>query len=86
MSRVHDLKVWPPYFEKLLTGEKTFEARRDDRGFAVGDELVLHEWDPATAKYTHRTTHRLVTYILRGPGFGVEAGHVILALGMRGGA
>lgn len=42
----HDLKVHPQYFAALANGSKPFEARKDDRGYAVGDTLRLHEWDP----------------------------------------
>ena len=41
----HDLKILPEYFEAILDGTKTDELRQeDDRMYAVGDVLVLHEW------------------------------------------
>jgi hypothetical protein len=45
---VHELKTWPGPFGAVLTGEKTFEWRRDDRTppFATGDVLVLMEFIP----------------------------------------
>jgi len=46
----HSLKCAPEYFQALWDGAKTAELRRDDRGFAVGDVVVLMEWDEATAK------------------------------------
>lgn len=76
----HDLKVWPQFFDALDSGDKSFEVRKDDRGVAVGDTLLLREWHPADMEYTGRTTTRLVTYIMRGqraedmglkPGFAV---------------
>ncbi|HQR18034.1 MAG TPA: ASCH/PUA domain-containing protein [Gemmatimonadales bacterium] len=83
----HDLKTWPVYFAAILDGSKTFEARKDDRNYAVGDTLRLREWDPPalahgwTGEYTGREVIKRVTYILRGPAFGVEAGWCVLALG-----
>ncbi|SFV08074.1 ASCH/PUA domain-containing protein [Alicyclobacillus macrosporangiidus] len=62
----HELKTWPEYFEPLLRGEKTVELRKDDRGYAVGDTLILREYDPETGQYTGRSCTRLVTHILRG--------------------
>jgi hypothetical protein len=47
----HELKTWPVYFERLLSGEKTFEIRKDDRGFQAGDELVLQEFDPELCQH-----------------------------------
>lgn len=38
----HVLKTLPDYFDAVARGEKTFEVRRDDRGFQKGDILVLH--------------------------------------------
>ena len=46
-SREHVLKVVAPYFEALLDGSKTFEVRRNDRGFQRGDRLILWEYDPS---------------------------------------
>lgn len=61
MSTEHDLKTQPPYFEDVLTGQKTFEVRQDDRGFQTGDTLLLREWNGA---YTGRAVRVRVRYIL----------------------
>lgn len=75
----HELKVWPVFFEPLNNGEKKFEYRQDDRGFQVGDRLVLQEWDPVTEEYTGRKVSAIVTYILRNcPG--LPSGHCIMQL------
>lgn len=42
----HELKVVPPYFDSLVAGSKTFEVRRNDRGYQTGDMLRLREWHP----------------------------------------
>lgn len=82
--RVHDLKTWPTYFQATLDGRKLFEARKNDRDYEVGDWLLLREWRPdPDSGYTGRSVQRRVTYILRGPAFGVEAGHVIMGLSPR---
>jgi len=44
--RVHRLKTVDPYFTDVAVGRKTFEVRKNDRGFRVGDVLVLEEWHP----------------------------------------
>jgi hypothetical protein len=41
----HKLKTWPEFFKAILAGDKTFEIRKDDRGFKVGDTLRLLEFD-----------------------------------------
>lgn len=79
-AKTHNLKTWPEVFDAMLTRAKSFEVRRDDRGFGVGDTLVLKEWDPATGKYTGRTCKALVTYLLPGGQFGIEAGYVCMSV------
>lgn len=49
---VHHLKTWPRYFYAVDRCQKRFELRLDDRGFKLGDILILCEWNPATEKYT----------------------------------
>lgn len=41
MARTHTLKIEYEYMDALQHGEKSFEVRRDDRGFQKGDTLVL---------------------------------------------
>lgn len=64
-AKVHKLKVLSQFYEALETGEKTFELRKDDRGFKAGDFLLLQEWDSKTG-YSGRSVKRLVTYLLAG--------------------
>lgn len=75
----HHLKTWPEYFQAVRSGVKTFEARRDDRGFEVGDILVLAEWDPRTGFFSGEKEVRTITYILRGTEH-VAPGYCILGL------
>ena len=44
--KTHSLKTWPSYWLAVKRGDKTFEVRRNDRDFAVGDLLLLRMWDP----------------------------------------
>jgi len=86
-SAFHPLKTWPEFFDAVCDGRKTFEVRRDDRGFREGDVLLLQRWEPERADYTRDDAGRplmravRVTYVLAGGGFGIEDGHVVLGLG-----
>lgn len=82
----HSLKTWPEFFEKIADGTKTFELRKDDRGFEVGDELILVEYSPVADCVTGRKVIRRVTYIMRGPSFGLDAGWCVMALAAPTGA
>jgi hypothetical protein len=78
--RVHVLKVGPPYFAAVDEGRKTFEIRRDDRDYRVGDLLLLSEYLADWDEYTGRTCERRVTYVLPGGQFGLADDYVCMAL------
>jgi ASC-1-like (ASCH) protein len=59
----HSLKTLPVYFERVWNGEKTFEVRKNDRGFQAGDKVVLHEWTEGKG-YTNRTIYATIRYVL----------------------
>ena len=72
--KTHELKTVAPHFEHVRSGVKRADIRRDDRGFAVGDVLVLREYDPTTDSYSGReievrVTHVLSDYEALAPGF-----------------
>lgn len=81
----HELKCWPVYFARLVDGTKTFEVRKDDRGYQAGDELLIREWDPPSAtsngRYTGRELSFRVGFVFHG-GFdcGDLRGHAVLSL------
>lgn len=81
----HRLKTWPDVYQATEDGTKTFEFRKDDRGFEVGDALDLEEWEPSVigkngGGYTGRKASFRVTYILRGPSFGIPKGYVVMSI------
>lgn len=78
-GKTHNIKCWPDVFEEMRAGRKTAEFRYNDRGYAVGDMLLIREWDTATAAYTHREITLQITHVLDG-GFGMPAGYVMLSL------
>lgn len=61
--RLHKLKTWPEFFKAVAQDVKTFEIRENDRGFNVGDFLLLEEFDPTHQEYTGATCFRLITYM-----------------------
>lgn len=78
----HDLKTDPDYFAAVWSGDKTFEYRRDDRFFKVGDTMTLHEttyssidmkMNDMPLQYTGRMISTTITYILR-----LDNGYAIL--------
>lgn len=80
----HILKTWPTYFRDLKSGVKTFEIRKFDRDFKIGDTLFLEEYDPASDTYSGEGLEFSVTYLLSGDGVGstsgIQKGFVILGI------
>lgn len=80
----HYLKAWPEPFAAVLRGDKTFEYRKDDRDFAVGDLLVLQEWVPegraAMTGYTGAMESVIVTHKAEGGTFGIPEGYCVLSI------
>lgn len=59
---VHELRILSEYFNSVVDGIKTFEIRKDDRGYKVGDLLFLKEWDE-NGIYTGRSIIKEVVYL-----------------------
>lgn len=81
MTNTHDLKCWPKHFAAVRRGEKTFEIRRNDRDFAVGDQILLREYIPEDDVYTGQTETRLISFLLSEEAFGVVHGFVVIGFG-----
>lgn len=56
-------KIWPEYFDAVVSGKKKYELRLNDFDINEGDILVLEEWNPKTQKYTGRKIEKKVTYV-----------------------
>ena len=73
--KVHNLKIKPQYFKDVVSGIKTFEVRKNDRNFKVGDLMVLETYD--NEKFTGDFVNTEITYILDDPKY-CKKGYVIL--------
>ena len=89
----HVLKTLPDYWDAVDRGDKTFEVRRDDRGFQKGDTLILcklhrenlNTFESTTGWHTDEYKRakmlvRRVKYVLTGGQLGIEPGYVVMAL------
>ena len=75
-QKVHQIRLAKPYFDDVANGIKTFELRKNDRGYKKGDILEMMEF--ADGKNTGRMVKVLVTYILEDY-TGIEDGYCIMA-------
>jgi len=91
--QTHELKTDPEVFDDVLEGRKTFEIRRDDRCYQEGDLLTLRKTkhtgaamaEGAPLEYVGPPLYVYVTYIMRGPIYGLSDGWVIMAIMPRDG-
>ncbi|MGE4537644.1 MAG: DUF3850 domain-containing protein [Desulfovibrio sp.] len=88
MGIMHELKTDSCVFQAVYDGEKTWEIRKDDRNFCVGDDLVLRETQHTGQEirqgkpliYTGRVLIVHVTYVFSGPAYGLKAGWCIMSI------
>ena len=84
--KFHELKTDTEQFVMTFCRSKNFEIRNDDRGYKIGDYLVLCETEHSAAemkkgmplRYTGRKLTRVVNYIQRG--YGLPDGVIVMAL------
>ena len=76
----HALKTWPEYFQAVAERGKSFEVRKADRPFKVGESLLLQVWDNKKQEYTGDELTVSITYILDGGNFGIEKGYVVMGI------
>lgn len=77
-NQLHELKIYPHYFNAILDRNKKFEIRKNDRNFQKGDNILLREWD--NIKYSGRTIFVTITYILDDRFVGLAEGYVALGI------
>jgi hypothetical protein len=77
----HVLKCLAPYYQHVIDGDKTFEVRKNDREFKMGDTILLMEITTEDrAEYTGREKVFQITYILKGGKFGIKDDYCILGI------
>lgn len=76
-TKVHTIKIAKMYYEDVKSGKKSFELRKNDRGYKQGDILRMLEY--AEGEWTGREMVVEVTYLLEDYA-GLEEGYCIMAL------
>lgn len=65
--KIHKLKLNAKYYEDSECGIKTFEIRKSDRDYKIGDVLELREYIEdmrGLGYYTGNVHWKIITYIL----------------------
>lgn len=74
-DRIHHLKILPEYFEAVVSGNKRFEIRKNDRNYKKGDILRLNEYKDG--QYTGDVHVAEITYITD---YAQQDGYVVLGI------
>ncbi len=78
--KVHNLKIKPQYFKDVVSGDKTFEVRKNDRDFEVGDIITLREFE--NDMHTGNFINVEIVYILNDEEY-CKPGYVVLGFRLR---
>lgn len=66
----HQIKIREEYADAVLSGDKSFEVRENDRGYQKGDTVRFQVIDNLSLPIKHPLNDRefLITYVLSGWG------------------
>ena len=80
--KLHEIKLNIEFCDAVYNGEKTFELRKNDRGYQKGDHIkfISVEGDCFPTKVSHNIEdcEYEITYVLNG--WGLQEGYVALAI------
>lgn len=78
--KLHILKIKEEYYMDLIAGEKTFELRKNDRDYKVGDLIHFVDVNGDDFGYYKDNTFK-ITYILKNvEEYGLDKDYCILSI------
>ena len=83
--KLHELKIKHEYLVEVVMGRKTFELRKNDRDYQVGDlirfDIEESIFDSTRDIYIDKDTLYKITYVLKDvPQYGLDKDYCILAI------
>lgn len=79
--KIHEIKIAAMYYEDVVSGKKSFELRKNDRGYKQGDKLIMLEFKDG--KHTGRIVNADIVYMLEDY-TGLAEGYCILGIQVTG--
>lgn len=76
--KLHELKILPQYFSEVLSGNKRFEIRKNDRDFKQGDIVKLREFNGKD--YTGYYIKAKIGYVLKGGNYGLDENYCVFSI------
>lgn len=77
---IHELKIYKSFADAIISGDKTFEVRHNDRGFQKGDKVRFKVEDNSEKREDHPISKKLyeITYVLNS--WGINEGFVVFSI------
>lgn len=75
--KIHEIKIAAMCYEDVVSGKKSFELRKNDRGYKQGDKLIMLEFKDG--KHTGRIVNADIVYMLEDY-TGLAEGYCILGI------
>lgn len=78
--RLHEIKILSYFADMVVSGEKTFEIRKNDRCYQKGDVIRFTSVDFSGLPVPHSIDYKkyLITCVL--PYYGIETGYVVMGI------
>lgn len=78
--KTHKIKLLLNFCDDVLSGDKTFEIRENDRGYQKGDRVVFEPYSPSDPFVKHPISDKVyeITYVLSG--WGLKNGYVVFGI------
>ena len=74
---IHEIKIEQQYYARIISREKLFEIRFNDRDYQKGDEVILNEIYSDTKHVTGRKLHAVIGFVCT---YQQKIGHVVFSL------
>lgn len=77
---IHELKIYKSFADAIISGDKNFEVRHNDRGFQKGDKIRFKVEDNSEKIEDHPISKKLyeITYVLNS--WGINEGFVVFSI------
>lgn len=78
--KTHKIKLLLNFCDDVLSGDKAFEIRENDRGYQKGDRVVFQPYESTDPFVKHSITDKVyeITYVLNG--WGLKNGYVVFGI------
>lgn len=76
----HNIKIRKEFADAIISGDKLFEIRENDRGYQKGDHIIFRAIDELglSTKHEINSTEYEITYVING--WGLKNGFVVLGI------